>query len=149
MVVLKINLAALRVLCDWVYCRICGARLFLCYIYQNSGVHLLFGIGTRGGELYEMSTADGSDANGGGDGGRDKGTGGPLTAGHGKGEVRNVRIRIQWRTPQPRMLPQSVGRGVIQRRTSPIQRHRVLWRALPLGTHLCLRDHRLIYDAED
>ncbi|CAB1119500.1 unnamed protein product [Ectocarpus sp. CCAP 1310/34] len=46
-------------------------------------------VGTRGGELYEMSTADGSDAasaGAGGASGRGSG-GGPLTAGHGRGQV--------------------------------------------------------------
>ena len=44
-------------------------------------------VGTRGGELHEMNTADGSDAGSGGQGGRGGGGGGPLTAGHGKGQV--------------------------------------------------------------
>lgn len=43
-------------------------------------------VGTRGGELYEMSTADGSDA-GAGTPGAGRGSGGPLTAGHGRGQV--------------------------------------------------------------
>lgn len=46
-------------------------------------------VGTRGGELYEMSTADGSDAAAVGAAGRGSG-GGPLTAGHGRGQVNNV-----------------------------------------------------------
>lgn len=57
---------------------------------SRDGTRIL--IGTRGGELYEMSAVDGSDA-GRGAGGR-KGTGiggvGPLTAGHGRGQVRNL-----------------------------------------------------------
>lgn len=46
-------------------------------------------VGTRGGELYEMSTADGSDAAAVGTGGASgRGSGrGPLTAGHGRGHV--------------------------------------------------------------
>eukprot|EP00752_Nemacystus_decipiens_P008508 g7598.t1 len=44
-------------------------------------------VGTRGGELHEMNTADGSDAAAGGHGGRGGGGGGPLTAGHGRGQV--------------------------------------------------------------
>ncbi|CAM9158468.1 unnamed protein product, partial [Scytosiphon promiscuus] len=41
-------------------------------------------VGTRGGELYEMNTADGSDAGAGTVG---RGNGGPITAGHGRGQV--------------------------------------------------------------
>ena len=52
---------------------------------SRDGLRLL--VGTRGGELYEMSTADGSDAAGGGRGGEIGGVG-PLTAGHGRGQVR-------------------------------------------------------------
>ncbi|CAM9383512.1 unnamed protein product [Laminaria digitata] len=51
---------------------------------SKDGSRLL--IGTRGGELYEMSTADGSDARGAGLGGGGGGPG-PLTAGHGRGQV--------------------------------------------------------------
>ena len=50
---------------------------------SKDGCRLL--IGTRGGELYEMSTADGSDARGTGAGAG--GGPGPLTAGHGRGQV--------------------------------------------------------------
>lgn len=48
---------------------------------SRNGRRLL--IGTRGGELYEMSTADGSYA----EGERYVGEIGPLTAGHGRGQV--------------------------------------------------------------
>lgn len=51
---------------------------------SKDGCRLL--IGTRGGELYEMSTADGSYARGAGLGGGVGGAG-PLTAGHGRGQV--------------------------------------------------------------
>lgn len=51
---------------------------------SKDGSRLL--IGTRGGELYEMSTVDGSDAGRGGQAGA--GGVGPLTAGHGRGQVR-------------------------------------------------------------
>lgn len=55
---------------------------------SSDGRRLL--VGTRGGELYEMSTADGSDV-GVGDAGKGAREGiGPLTAGHGRGEVWNI-----------------------------------------------------------
>lgn len=55
-------------------------------VFASKDGHRLL-VGTRGGELYEMSTVDGSDAGGGGRGGGTGGVG-PLTAGHGRGQVR-------------------------------------------------------------